>query len=100
LNRKDDGSYFLPGIGPFERTISYIPSQSVNETTCRRLRTGDYVGIYSSLSGLDVSHVGIAVKDGPSMNFRHASSAAQKVVDQDFSEYISGKPGIIVFRPY
>lgn len=100
LNRKDDRAYFLPGIGPFERMISYIPSESVNRTTCAKLQTGDYVGLYSSLPGLDVSHVGIIVKDGPGMYFRHASSAAQKVVDQDFSEYIAGKPGIIIFRPY
>ena len=100
LNRKDDGSYFLPGIKPFQRIISYIPSQSVNKTACLRLRTGDYIGIYSSLSGLDVSHVGIIVKNDSGMYFRHASSAARKVVDQDFSEYIFGKPGIIIFRPY
>jgi hypothetical protein len=100
LNRKNDGSYFLPGLGSFERMISYIPSECVNRTTFGRLRTGDYVGIYSSISGLDVSHVGIIVKAGPGMYFRHASSAAQKVVDQDFSEYIAGKPGIIILRPY
>jgi hypothetical protein len=80
--------------------ISYIPSERVNKMICAQLRTGDYVGIYSSLSGLDASHVGIIVKGGPGMHFRHASSAAQKVVDQDFSEYISGKPGIIILRPY
>ena len=93
-------SYFLPGIRPFERMISYIPSESVNKTTCCAIKTGDYVGIYSNLSGLDVSHVGIIVKDGPGIYFRHASSAARKVVDQDFSEYIAGKPGIIILRPY
>jgi hypothetical protein len=100
LNRKDDGSYFLPGVGLFERIISYIPSERVNKTICLQLRTGDYVGVYSNLSGLDVSHVGIMVKSGAGIYFRHASSAAQKVVDQDFSEYISGKPGIIILRPY
>ena len=100
LNRRADGSSFLPGIGPFERMISRIPSESINRATCGRLQTGDYVGMYSGLSGLDVSHVGIIVKDGPSIRFRHASSAARKVVDQDFSEYISGKPGIIILRPY
>jgi len=100
LNRKDDGPYFLPGVRPFERMVSYIPSESVNKTMYVRLRTGDYIGIYSNLSGLDVSHVGIVVKDGSGMYFRHASSAARKIVDQDFSEYIFGKPGIIILRPY
>jgi hypothetical protein len=100
LNRKDDGSSLLPGIAPIKRIISYITSEGMNKTVCARLQTGDYVGIYSDLPGLDVSHVGIVVKDGPCINFRHASSAARKVVDQDFSEYISDKAGIIILRPF
>ena len=100
LNRKDDGSSLLPGIAPIKRIISYITSEGMNKTVCALLQTGDYVGIYSDLPGLDVSHVGIVVKDGPYINFRHASSAARKVVDQDFSEYISDKAGIIILRPF
>lgn len=100
LNRKDNGSSFLPGITPFERMISYIPSEDIDETVHARLQTGDYVGMYSDFPGLDVSHVGIIVKNGPGTHFRHASSAVRKVVDQDFSEYVSGKPGITVLRSY
>jgi hypothetical protein len=99
LNCKDDGSHFVRGIKPFERTVSYIPSESVKKRMYGLLRTGDYIGIYSSVSGLDVSHVGIIVKDGLGIKFRHASSVARKVVDQDFASYISGKPGIIIIRP-
>jgi hypothetical protein len=99
LNRKDDGSVLLPGIGPIERTISYIPSEGLDKTISQLFQTGDYIGIYSDLPGLDVSHVGIVVKDGPNIDFRHASSAARKVIDEDFSEYIAGKPGIVVLRP-
>jgi len=100
LNRKDDGSSLLPGIGSMKRIIFYIPTEGMNKRVCERLQTGDYVGIYSDLPGLDVSHVGIVVKDGPNINFRHASSAARAVVDQDFSEYISGKAGIIILRAF
>jgi hypothetical protein len=100
LNCKNDSSCFLPGIRPFERAVSFIPSVSVRKRICQRIKTGDYVGIYSDLPGLDVSHVGIVVKEGPGICFRHASSALQTVVDQDFSDYISGKPGIIILRPY
>jgi hypothetical protein len=101
LNRKDDGSCFLSGIRPFERIISYIHPEDIYKMTVHsRLQRGDYVGICSDLPGLDVSHVGIIVKDGPSISFRHASSAARKVVDEDFFEYISRKPGIIILRPY
>jgi hypothetical protein len=65
------------------------------------MRTGDYVGIYSEIKGLDVSHVGIVIKDGDKIYLRHASSQKKqrKVVDQDFKDYIFKKPGIIVFRP-
>ncbi len=101
LNRKDDGSYFLAGITPIEKIISYIPSDDVDETVLTGLETGDYIGIYSELQGLDVSHVGIIIKNRLGAIFRHASSAPviRKVVDQDFLEYISGKPGIIILRP-
>jgi len=67
----------------------------------QKLKTGDYAGIYSALQGLDVSHVGIIIKDGSYVSLRHASSDRRyrKVIDQDFQEYISGTPGLIVLRP-
>lgn len=102
LNRKDDGSFFLAGIAPLERTVSYIPSEDVDKTVLADMKTGDYVGIYSELQGLDVSHVGIFINNRSGLTFRHASSAPdiRKVVDQDFLTYIAGKPGIIILRPY
>jgi hypothetical protein len=62
---------------------------------------GDYTGIYSDLKGLDVSHVGIIIKDGVNVYLRHASSQKEysKVIDQDFRKYMVDKPGIIVLRP-
>lgn len=100
LNRAYDGSLFLAGIKPFERTISFIPAAQIDESTNLQLRTGDYIGIYTDQTGLDVSHVGILVNDGLAPCFRHASSAAGKVVEENFIRYISGKPGITIFRPY
>lgn len=102
LNQKDDGSCYLTGIGPFERIIAYIPTEDIDEAILTRLKTGDYVGIYSELQGLDVSHVGIIINDRSGPIFRHASSAPgiRKVVDQDFFEYIAGKPGIVILRPF
>jgi hypothetical protein len=101
LNRKEDGTCFLPGITPTERRIDYIPGQVVDGRLLARLKTGDYAGIYSPMAGLDVSHVGIIVAKGPVLKFRHASSldAHRKVVDQDFREYMADKPGLIVLRP-
>lgn len=101
LNMKDDGTYFLPGILPVERDISYIPSNAIDGSVFDKLGTGDYAGIYSERKGIDVSHVGIIIKEGANIFLRHASSQKEtrKVTDQDFRIYVGNKPGIIVFRP-
>ncbi len=101
LNLRKDGTYFLPGIAPVEREIQYIPSDAIDDTVTKRLRTGDYVGIYTKMQGLDVTHTGIIIKRQGKVYLRHASSARKnrKVVEQDFITYISKTPGLIVFRP-
>jgi len=101
INEKEDGTFFLPGIHPVQREITYVASNAIDESVFNKLETGDYVGIYSEVQGLDVSHVGIIIKDRDDIYLRHASSLKEyrKVVDQDFKNYIIGKPGIIVFRP-
>jgi hypothetical protein len=99
LNRKADGSPILPGIPERERRIAFVPSIRIDTGVMADLRTGDYAGIYTETEGLDVSHVGIIIRDGRRLLFRHASSVKRKVLDQDFLPYISGKPGIVVLRP-
>ncbi len=101
LNEKGDGAYFLPGIPVKQREIRYIPSSAFNKTIIERLRTGDYVGIYSEAQGLDVSHTGIVIKDGDKVYLRHASSREgnRRVVDEDLINYISNKPGLVILRP-
>ncbi|MGD0282756.1 MAG: N-acetylmuramoyl-L-alanine amidase-like domain-containing protein [Dissulfurispiraceae bacterium] len=101
LNKKDDGTAFLCGIEPYGREISYIPSFTLTDRVVNNLKTGDYIGIYSGTSGLDVSHVGIFIKTRGETYLRHASSVkSQKtVIDQDFKSYVTAKPGIVVLRP-
>jgi hypothetical protein len=101
MNDKGKGTFFFPGTEPIEREIHYIPSAVINTSILDKLRTGDYIGIYSHKKGLDVSHVGIIIKDKNNIYLRHASSQREyrKVVDQDFMAYVSDKPGIIVLRP-
>lgn len=101
LNRRNDGTYFLDGVAPVGRTITYIPTDEIDTPMLEKLRTGDYLGIYAGLPGLDVSHVGIIIRSGASLFLRHASpsSGLGKVVDQDFMQYIKGKPGLIILRP-
>ncbi len=99
LNRKEDGTAFVRGIPAFDREVCYIPSRAVDHEMLKRLRTGDYAGIYSPLRGLDVSHVGIVIDDRGLLFLRHASSRYRRVVDEEFAAYISGCPGLILLRP-
>ena len=101
LNEKKEGVPFLPGVALRLREVTYIPSRCVDEEVVGRLETGDYVGIYSEIEGLDVSHVGIVIKKKDTICLRHASSAKTKreVVDEDLKKYLESKPGIIVLRP-
>ena len=100
LNEKEDGTLFLQGIQPRERLIHYIPANTIDDLIINALRTGDYIGIYSTEKGLDVSHVGIFIQERDKIYLRHASSLNEyrKVIDQGFKDYIAEKLGIIIFR--
>lgn len=101
LNRTDGGDCYLPGIEAVARVISYIPSGEIDETIMGKLNTGDYLGIYAEVAGLDVSHVGIIIKRTGGTVFRHASSsqAQRKVLDENLVDYLRDRPGIVVLRP-
>lgn len=100
LNRKPYGGEYILGLGIHPRKINYIPGKAISQQVLDHLKTGDYVGVYSPLDGLDVSHVGIVVRYNGQVWFRNASSLAanRKVVDSPFLEYMRAKPGIVVLR--
>jgi hypothetical protein len=98
LNDKGDGTFFLEGIKCKKRIISYIPTDYIN-SIIKKLKTGDYIGIYSEKKGLDVSHVGIYIKEKGKSLFFHASSNKGKVIKEDFIDYLKDKKGIILLRP-
>jgi hypothetical protein len=101
LNRKADGELYLPGIAVTERSVTYIPSEFIDEQVINQLQPGDYIGIYTKLPGLDVTHTGffIMTPNGPVL--RHASSRPEnyKVMDSAFASYVLNTPGIVVLRP-
>ena len=75
----------------------------IASTKCQnmaQLRTGDYIGIYTHLAGLDVTHTGIFImtENGPML--RNASSRKEnmKVMDSPFMDYVINTPGIVVLR--
>ncbi len=102
LNRKTDGNVYLPGIPVTERSVTYIPSEFIDDRVINQLQTGDYIGIYTKLPGLDVTHTGffILTQEGPVL--RHASSRQEsmKVMDSVFTDYVLNTPGIVVLRPH
>jgi hypothetical protein len=99
LNRKKVGTLYLPGYPVRKWEVACIPPEAVDESVLARLRSGDYVGIYSPLPGLDVSHCGIVVKRQGKVFLRHASSRLKKVTDEELIHYLGGKKGLVVYRP-
>lgn len=100
LNRRSDGALWLPGIDVTRRPVTFLPTSAITPQTLLSLQSGDYVGIYSDLDGLDVSHTGLIVKAGKSVRLRHASSrrGVERVVDEPLLDYLQGKPGLVVYR--
>ncbi|PIT69860.1 DUF1460 domain-containing protein [Bartonella tribocorum] len=100
LNKKADGGSYLPGLPVVKRTVTYIPSNFINEEVISRLKSGDFIGIYTKLAGLDVTHVGFFIMTDKGPMLRNASSRKEneKVVDSPFMDYVAKTPGIIVLR--
>jgi hypothetical protein len=101
LNRRGDGTLYLPGVAVQSRTVNFVPTAAIDGGVLDRLRSGDYLGIYATAPGLDVSHVGIVVRTNGRVVLRHASSRGEirRVVDSDLGDYLADKPGFVVLRP-
>jgi hypothetical protein len=100
LNQKKGGGEFIPSLGVTPRNVTYIPSEFVDNTVISQLKSGDYIGIYTTIEGLDVTHTGIFIMTDKGPMLRNASSlkSNKKVVDSPFLEYVKKRPGIIVLR--
>jgi len=102
LNRKEGGSLWLGGIPVVQKTICYLPRKKISARLLDSLRSGDVIGLVTSLKGLDVTHVGMALRGKDQLMLRHASSKQGKVVDEDLLGYVAknkGVAGLIVARP-
>ena len=100
LNQKGDNTLYLPGYPVKKRDVAFIPPEAIDTSVLARLSNGDYVGIYSPFSGLDVSHTGIIIKNDEKVLLRHASSRAllRKVIDEELAPYLGGEKGLVVYR--
>ncbi|MFK7923110.1 MAG: N-acetylmuramoyl-L-alanine amidase-like domain-containing protein [Bacteroidia bacterium] len=98
---------FIPQIQESEveikaRSYHYIPQASVQKLE-HNIQSGDLIAITISMNNLDISHVGIAVKQNGRIHLMHASSSAKKVVisTKPLSAYLMGnksQTGIMVCR--
>ncbi|MEI7811651.1 MAG: N-acetylmuramoyl-L-alanine amidase-like domain-containing protein [Ignavibacteria bacterium] len=86
------------------RPFYYIPKSEVKDFE-NKISNGCLIAITSSLQGLDIAHVGIAVKmeDGR-IHFLHASTVGSKVqiTEQPLADYLlkkKGQTGILVIQP-
>ncbi len=102
-----DNSQNIEKIRKIEKQISsrekfYIPQDKI-ELSENKIKNGDIIAITTDIKGLDVSHVGIALKINGKIHLLHAPNVGKKiqVTEKPLAEYIkshSNQTGIIVVR--
>lgn len=85
------------------RKMFFLPKEKLADFESK-LHEGDIIGITTSISGLDITHVGLIVKNNGKVHLMHASSKAEKVIISEITlkEYLMGRKsatGIMVVRP-
>jgi len=99
---------FIPTIATQERAINkreyyYIPKEEVEKIETK-IQDGDLIAITTNLNGLDIGHVGIAVKENDGrIHLLHAPLSGSKVQisEKPLPEYLAAikkHSGIIVLR--
>ncbi len=99
---------FIPVIREQEKEINqreyyFIPKNKVKDIE-DRIKEGDIVAFTTSVKGLDIGHVGIAIKQKDRIYILHAPEIDEKVqiTEKPLSEYIKSikkHTGIIILRP-
>lgn len=103
-----DNPDFIPVIKNQEKEISmrqyyYIPEKDIEKLESK-IQSGDLIALTTSDKGLDIGHVGLAVKmDNGRIHFLHAPLAGSKVQItetplSDYAKKIKKHTGIIVLR--
>lgn len=96
---------WLPSLKEMEETLTstekwFVPKRKLVEG---ELRTGDIVGLTTSMDGMDIPHTGLIVVEGHRARFLNASSVAKKVVlDGSVCHVLATQKsltGIMVARP-
>ncbi|MEZ4824707.1 MAG: DUF1460 domain-containing protein [Bacteroidia bacterium] len=98
---------FVKEIQATEKEISarnyyYIPKAEIARNQ-DKIHSGDLIAITTSIAGLDIVHVGVAVKQNGQTHLLHASTGSMKVEvsEKTLSDYLAGnksQSGIMVCR--
>ena len=68
--------------------VSYLPKDKLNLSSAElKIKNGDILAITTNIKGLDVVHVGFAFWKGEELHMLHASSVANKVIEDPLSLY-------------
>jgi hypothetical protein len=87
-----------------KRTYYYVPEGEI-EPVESKIKSGDIIGLTTGIEGLDIGHVGFAVKESDGrIHFMHAPQVGAKVQISekplpDYVKAIDKHTGIIVLRP-
>ena len=84
------------------RSYWYIPKSEL-PACAKNIRSGDIIAFTSTVAGLDITHIGIALRQGDTLTFIHASTSADKVIinPTPLTQYISGvksQSGVRIIR--
>ncbi len=86
-----------------QRERRYIPKDRLASIE-DRVQDGDLLALTANVEGLDVVHVGIAIRQNGRLHMLHASTTAKRVeiTPQPLAEYLANRArqsGVMIFRP-
>ncbi len=85
-----------------EKTFYYIPEEQLPDLESG-IQNGDLIAITTTVNGLDIAHVGLAIWVNDRVHMFHASSSLEKVVisEEPLADYLAGnrsQSGVMVSR--
>jgi hypothetical protein len=102
-----DNSYNVAKVRSVEQDLEsrdyfYIPKADLPRCI-RNIKSGDIIAFTSTVAGLDIAHIGIALWQGDTLTFIHASTTANKVIvnPTPLTQYINGvksQSGVRIIR--
>lgn len=92
--------FYVKSLPPKLARFRYFPRQRIDSVS-RWLLDGDIIYFVSGREGLDVSHMGLIIRDNQRVLMRNATRSHRQVIEQELSEYfrLNKMSGFIINRP-